>query len=294
METSILNEFLVLKETNSFSKAAQRLGISQGTLSRHIKQLEEENDIILFERSTQKVRLSSYGEAMASFAQDLLDRERSFQRELEGIKFKTSNHLVVGTVDFPYYYGITSLLGAFKKQYPNATLEVQVGSSDELLRMLDAGKVDVAFLRDIIDSVAPYDAFFYKEDHLRVVVPQDHHLANQSRIRIQDVAEDTFYRRYQKHSLLDQLINGLFADAGISPKASGGKGSWEDSIINEIDTVTLCTGAVANNCEGNIHLKVLELEPQVHADLWLAKSKEAQLPDIAQRFFAYVKASVPS
>lgn len=73
METSILNEFLVLEETNSFSKAARQLQISQATLSRHIKQLEDLYGICLFERTTQKIKLTPYGESLVPYARDPRD-----------------------------------------------------------------------------------------------------------------------------------------------------------------------------------------------------------------------------
>lgn len=77
METSILNEFLTLEETNSFSKAARQMQISQATLSRHIRQLEDSYGVPLFERTTQKMKLTPYGEALVVYAKNILENEHS-------------------------------------------------------------------------------------------------------------------------------------------------------------------------------------------------------------------------
>lgn len=292
METSILNEFLVLEETNSFSKAAKQLQISQATLSRHIKQLEDEYGVILFERTTQKMRLTPYGDALVNCARQILEHERTFKRDVERIKFQKTNHLVIGTVDFPFYYGITALLGAFKKEHPNATLEVQITSTDELVQMLDTGKVDVAFIRNIENVAANYDSFQYAEDYVRIAIPSDHPLAGAESAHISQFANDTFYHRYYESSLMDRFVTSLFREADISPTISTSEGSWEDSIINDITTVTTCMGGLAENFRGNIHVKVLTIEPKRHADIWIAASKSACHSDIANSFIQFVRESV--
>lgn len=291
METSILNEFLVVEETNSFSKAARQLQTSQATLSRHIKQLEEAYGVPLFERTTQKMKLTPYGEALVAHARDILDAERSFIRDVERLHFQKTNHLVIGTVDFPFHYGITAQLAAFKKENPGATLEVQLASTDELLTMLNNGKVDVAFIRNILDAADAYDAFLYAKDCLRIAVPQNHPLASEEYASIQQFDGDTFYHRYQKNSLMDRFVTSIIKEAGIQVRLSASESSWEDSVINEINTVTTCTGGLAETFRGNVHVKVLTLTPEYDASIWLAAPKDAILSDISERFINYVRAS---
>ena len=291
LETSILNEFLVLEETNSFSKAARQLQISQATLSRHIKQLEDLYGICLFERTTQKIKLTPYGESLVPYARSILETERSFKQDVERIHFQKTNHLVIGTVDFPFHYGITTQLAAFKKEHPNATLEVQLASTDELLQMLDSGKVDVAFIRDINHSADRYNSFLYAEDYMMIAVPANHPLASLESASIEQFAEDTFYHRYKKHSLMDQLVTSLFKETNIKPKLSISEGNWEDSIINDLNTVTTCLGGLAENFKGNVHVKVLTLEPKCYANIWLAARKDVDLSDIAASFMDFVRAN---
>lgn len=292
METSILNEFLTLEETNSFSKAARQMQISQATLSRHIRQLEDSYGVPLFERTTQKMKLTPYGEALVVYAKNILENEHSFKRDIERIHFKKANHLVIGTVDFSFYYGITTHLAEFKKSHPNATLEVHIASTDELIQMLNTGKVDVAFMRNIMGSAETFDSFFYENDCMRIVVPIDHPLASSNSATLQQFSNDTFYHRYHKNSLMHKFTSALFEEAHIAPKLSVSEGSWEDSVINDLSTVTTCMGGLARNFEGNIHVKVLNLEPEIHADIWLAASGENSHSDIATEFMQFVRSSV--
>lgn len=292
LETSIFNEFLILEETNSFSKAAKQLRISQASLSRHIKQLEDEYGMLLFERTTQKIKLTPYGESLVHYARIILEAERSFKREIEKINFQNSNHLVVGCIDYPFYYGITSHLADFKRENPNATLEVMINSTDELVRNLNTGEVDVAFIRNIDNVADKFDSIFYKEDYMHIAVPVKHHLANKKTVSIKEFKTDTFYKRYKKGSYMDSLFSKLASDAGFKPVFSANGSSWEDSVINEPNTVTLCNGALAENFRGNVHVKVLDLKEKPEVNIYLATAKNATHSLITDRFFEYVKASL--
>ncbi|WP_304173072.1 LysR family transcriptional regulator [Pseudobutyrivibrio ruminis] len=292
METSIFNEFLILEETNSFSKAAEQLRISQASLSRHIKQLEDEYGMLLFERTTQKMKLTPYGESLVQYARIILEAERSFKREVEKINFQNSNHLVVGCIDYPFYYGITSHLADFKRENPNATLEVMINSTDELVRNLNTGEVDVAFIRNIDNVADKFDSIFYKEDYMHIAVPVKHPLANKKTVSIKEFKTDTFYKRYKKGSYMDSLFSKLASDAGFKPMISASGSSWEDSVINEPNTVTLCNGALAENFRGNVHVKVLDLKEKPEVNIYLATAKNATHSLITDRFFEYVKASL--
>ncbi len=292
METSILYEFLVLEETNSFSKAAMQLQTSQASLSRHIKQLETEYGVPLFERTTQKMRLTPYGESLVVYARSILEKERSFKRDVEKIRFQSSNHLVIGSVDFPFYYGITSHLAGFKKEHPNATLEVVVKTTDDLIQALRDGTVDVAFFRNIQASAEEFEAFPYAKDQLYIAVPAEHPLADLSSATLDAFSQDRFYKRYKKNSLMEQLLNQLFTQAGFTPKISAGEAGWEDSVINDLNSVSICTGGLAENFRGNLHIKVLSLEPTQEVNLYLGRSLENPPSEIASQFLAYVKASL--
>lgn len=288
MQTSILNEFLVLEEQLSFSKAARELGISQATLSKHILSLENEFGAPLFERTTQKVSLTPYGEVFVEHARSIISCESSFRKKVEQIRFQTSSHLVIGTIGNPYFYGITALFASFKKIHPDASIEVHVGSTDELLKMLESGKIDVAFLRNLTDLNCKYQSFFYHNDFLSLIVPANHPKAGKSVVHLSEFSTETFYSRVSKDSLMGQLEAKALREAGFEPIFSSSRGTLEDSVINQGNNLSLANQALANTLAGNIHLSVLTIEPPIHTDIWLAAARE-QHSDIVQDFFRFVQ-----
>lgn len=97
----------------------------------------------LFERTTQKMKLTPYGEALVAYAKDILDDERSFKRDIERIHFKKAESSCNRNRRFSILLWNYNTLAEFKKSHPNATLEVKIASTDELVQMLNTGKVDV-------------------------------------------------------------------------------------------------------------------------------------------------------
>lgn len=289
MNTSILNEFLVLEETCSFSKAAKQLRMSQATLSRHILQFEEELGIKLFERTTQKVKLTAYGEALIKYAQSMLKDETAFKREIEKISFQSASHLIIGCVDFPFYYGITARLAEFKRAYPNARLDVRIESSDDLVKLLKSNQIDVAFIRNINHVASTFDSFLYAEDYMCIAIPENHPLADRQSANLSEFKDDIFYPRYEKDSLMNNLFNQMVQDAGFTPKMSSNCAGREDSVINDIKAVTTCTGGLADTFKGNVHVRVLELKPKYHADIYLAASLEKEHSNMVTSFMDFIR-----
>jgi DNA-binding transcriptional LysR family regulator len=136
-----LKTFLAVAETRSFTRAAQRLGLRQSTVSQHIRKLEQASTQQLFVRNTHSVELTSDGEAMLGFAGnviDTIDRAMSYftGAELRGrVRFGASEDFVVGP--------LPEILGEFRRTHPQVDLELTVALSGVLHEQLRAGELDL-------------------------------------------------------------------------------------------------------------------------------------------------------
>lgn len=83
MDIAILQDFVALAESETFLKAADVLSISQPTLSRHIKSLEAELGVTLFERTTRSLKLSEYGEVLLPYAKQIIELKNQLSGELQ-------------------------------------------------------------------------------------------------------------------------------------------------------------------------------------------------------------------
>ena len=143
-EPTQLRSFLAVAETLSFTKAAERLGLAQPTISQHVRKLETAAKRVLITRDTRDVRLTDNGDAMAGFARSILSAHDSATRYFSGSAMR--GRLRFGTADDLAITGLPRILREFRQIYPQINLELTVGQSDQLYRKLNAGQLDLVFV----------------------------------------------------------------------------------------------------------------------------------------------------
>ncbi|HKS48729.1 MAG TPA: LysR family transcriptional regulator [Amycolatopsis sp.] len=140
-----LKTFLMVAETRSFTRAADRLGLRQSTVSQHIRKLEQAITQQLFVRDTHSVDLTSDGEAMVGFAGNVIetmDRAMSYftGTELRGhVRFGASEDFVAGP--------LPEILRGFRRTHPRVDLELTVALSGLLHEKLRAGGLDLVLAK---------------------------------------------------------------------------------------------------------------------------------------------------
>jgi len=271
-----LNEFLVLEKHLSFSKAAQELSITQSALSRHIQMLEEEFGVPLFQRSTQKIKLTPYGEALVPHANAILEHCRSFSKTAADMRSSIPNRISIGSCGFPNYYGITDFLAGFKSKYPQAVINVRIGSTDECVRWLRDDKIDAAFVHNVADFSREFHAVPFCGDHMSAALPAGHPLAGRRTIELRELKDETFYLRSVKDTLMDRMEVRILKDAGFEPKLSPNRGTWADSVINRGSEVSLVMQGLAEKLRGNLHLWVADIVPSIPTDVYLISPKDGR------------------
>lgn len=175
-----LQEFLILAGSRSYMDASERLYMNQSTLSKHIKALEKELGVVLFDRGPHHVHLTEYGHQLLPYAKQITDLVTLYESELHR---KNTSTLTIGTIPTMAQYDLIRLILSFKEEYPDTQLKVIEGDTVELRDGLLKGHYDLAFLGDIHPSFfapSPLDHAIekipYQTDHLVAVVPKGHSL----------------------------------------------------------------------------------------------------------------------
>ena len=123
MEISYLKEFVVLAQTGNFMEAADILYSSQSTLSKHIKSIESELGISLFDRTTRKVKISKYGSLFLPYARKIVEIQEKYAVNLKLNLETKSEVLNLGSIYGLAQYKITDILVALRnaKSKPHST-----------------------------------------------------------------------------------------------------------------------------------------------------------------------------
>src|SRR5580692_11468276 len=142
LDFELLRAFVAVAECGGFHRAAERLNLTQPTVSQQIKRLELETKRPLFRRTTRSVTLTDDGEMLLGDARRLLQLEEAARQRLGAPRL--SGTVRLGAVE-EIAGSLPSALARFAALHRGVKLEVQIGVSMELIEQLNAGRLDVVF-----------------------------------------------------------------------------------------------------------------------------------------------------
>ncbi|MFC7932248.1 LysR substrate-binding domain-containing protein [Streptomyces cinereoruber] len=140
-EPTQLRTFLAVAQTLSFTRAAERLGLRQSTVSQHVRRLEEATGRPLFSRDTHRVELTEDGEAMLGFARTILQAHERAAAFFGGTRLR--GRLRFGASEDFVTTRLPEILESFRREHPEVDLELTVGLSGTLQARLAAGRLDL-------------------------------------------------------------------------------------------------------------------------------------------------------
>jgi len=168
MNFSSMEYFTVLAQERNFTRAAQRLHITQQSLSSHIAGMEKELGSQLLVRHV-PLELTYAGEALLRYAADFQKLHYDMQREFCDISQKQKGILRVGAASTRGQMILPETIAQFQESYPNISIELTESSNDELHQKLLKGTVDLAIadFPDALPGVRLTD--FYREENVLVI-----------------------------------------------------------------------------------------------------------------------------
>lgn len=143
LDTVLLRTFLEIVDSGSFATAAGRLALTPSAVSGHIRRLERMAGASLLARTTRRLELTPAGETLYAYGRNILDLEREARAKLRGTPL--SGRLRVGASEDFAGTWLPQVLQRFRQWHPEATIELKVGISADLLRQQERGRLDLVF-----------------------------------------------------------------------------------------------------------------------------------------------------
>ena len=287
MELKYLYEFTVLVKAGNYQEAAARLFVSQSALSKHIMSIENELGAELIDRSNRKMKLTELGASFLPYAQQISAIQKQYTTYLLDPIRVQENHLIVGTFAYQPQYGVTDLIAGFESLYPDYHVRIVENSSENLVEQLQDGRLDAVFVREYHDlDISGYNKIEYKEDHMVIVLPRDHPLANESRLSLEQLVNEVFIQ-IESASRAYRICRDIFQNAGMNPAIIQqvkrietlmdlvGKGR---GISMSYNITALYSGKAAPNTI------VVELSPRIPANIVLLYARHKTLSPVLREF----------
>ncbi|MGW4353905.1 LysR family transcriptional regulator [Nocardia sp. NPDC004582] len=189
VHTRQLQYFIAVAEELSFTRAAQRLHVSQQGLSTQIKQLEHEMDVKLFTRTTRQVQLTAAGAAFLRHVRDALANLSLGAEAARAVHRGEHDRLVLGCLEGAALTLTEPILAAFRERHPGVTVELSHFTYDTPSAGLANGLVDVAIVRrPFLDEGLRFEPLFSQP--LMAMLPTQHRLADRAEVSAAELLDD--------------------------------------------------------------------------------------------------------
>ena len=201
--------FLTVAETGSIRKAAEKMCVTQPTMSFQIRELERELQLTLFERDYTGVRLTEAGRIIQTGFIQLLDHYRKILDRAYSLAYGRGR-IAVGYHGFINWAGIHTFMADFSRRYPDIEVSIIQQQMKELADYLELGTLDIAFVEESElrgrDSLSAVKLF---KEQTCFAIPQTHPLASKEKIVVEDLKDETILMNNHPSASMDELIRNL-------------------------------------------------------------------------------------
>lgn len=188
MEIRTLRYFLAVAREENMTRAAEILHVTQPTLSKQLKSLEDELGKKLFTRHSFSIRLTDEGILLRNRAEDLVSMADKIEQEFVSLDDITGGELYLGLAESFQIKYLARAIKEFKNRYPNLHYHITSGDTEQIADKLDKGLLDFLVLAEHPDSRKYEYIEFPESDKWGLVMPKNDPLAKKKTIRAKDLA----------------------------------------------------------------------------------------------------------
>ena len=151
MELRVLKYFLMVAREENITRAAQRLNVTQPTLSRQLMQMEEELGVKLFKRGKHSISLTEDGILLKQRAQEIINIEEKIREDLSHSDDMLTGTITIGSGETCVLSEVAKLAASFRKENSKVMFEVCSGIADDIKDKIENGTVDIGLLKEPVD-----------------------------------------------------------------------------------------------------------------------------------------------
>lgn len=268
MEIRVLKYFLAVAREQNISNASEVLHITQPTLSRQLKDLEDEIGTTLFIRGKRKITLTEDGILFRKRAEEIIDLVDKTESEFTNLSDNVSGEIFIGGGETLGMNFIADILNKLHQDYPNIRYNIFSGNGDDVCEKLDNGLLDFGVLLEPIDITKYSYLKLPYYDTWGLLMKKDSELAKHDVINPKDLINKPLI--YSRQNLVKNILSNwigtdyenlnvvgsynLIFNAALMVKAGLGYALCFDKLIDTTANQDLCFRPLANSEHSNLIL----------------------------------------
>ncbi len=230
MTITQLKYVLAVAENQNFTKAAQKAFVTQPTLSMQIQKLEDELDILIFDRSKKPIELTGIGKKIVEQARNIVNEAERMQDVVDQEKGFVGGTFKLGIIPTVMPTLLPMFLKSFSNRYPKVQLKIEELNTDEIITKINDGYLDAAIAATPLKLEKIKERPLYYEPFVGYI-PENHRLALKEKLEVGDLDIDDILLLEDGHCFRDGIINLCKASKhGNNDKFQLASGSFETLV----------------------------------------------------------------
>lgn len=211
-----IRAFCAVVNEGSFSRAAEKLQLTQPTISAQIQGLETTLHTRLFERSAQGISLTSAGRTLLPYARQMLELSERTTQALEQLGGLAWGELLLGASSVPGHYVLPRAVTLFKQTHPGIEIHLSVSNSQEVRSGVREGRYELGVVGERVrDERLAFEPVVH--DRLLVVMRPEHPLAERGSLTVAELAEQPLVVR-EHGSATQATVSRALEETGLDPR----------------------------------------------------------------------------
>jgi DNA-binding transcriptional LysR family regulator len=276
----------------NFSQAAQFLGYTQSAVTAHIQLLEKEFNTVLFERFGHQLMLTTDGERLYDYADQITKLAEDTKNELENLDIP-HGPIIIGIPESLCMYYLTDLLKEYASLYPDVELKLKLGIGIDFRNLLRKNMMDIAFfLEEKIQDTDLVNKFLWPEPIVMVASPK-HNLAKLECVNVKDLRNQILVFT-DSGSSYQMVLKKCLAKAAVQPRTIleiGQIHTIKQFVISNLGITILPFAAVKEELDAGdlVALQWQDIDLQTnaylvyHKEKWLSRAIQAFIKLVQER-----------
>lgn len=209
-----LQVFHTVAKVMSFTKAAETLHMTQPAVTFQVKQLEDFFNTRLFDRTHNKITLTDAGKVVYNYSDQILELYEKMNSDVRELTGEVTGSLVVGASTTIAEYMLPSLLGAFKREFEDVNIRLQVGNTDAIVSMVENNMIDLGLVEAPVQN-KNLEVDVCRIDEMQLICSNDHPLAKRDKVTVDDFRKYGYVSR-EEGSGSRAVIDSYIREQGFS------------------------------------------------------------------------------